>query len=249
MTRKFLFAALFFWVLPWQASAGQLEDLLARNADAVGGADNWARISNVRVHLDIEEPDITISANYVATREGNMRINIQMDGKTVFSEGLNQGQAWQWTPKGGTEQQDEAYAAALRHGIEFPGRFYTLQDLQQNGTEVTLEGDLFDDNRRQWRVRVTLEDGFSRDYFIDDETALVAREHDRRAFHPTADPDEVLIETRKTEPAWVADTLYFRVSRNINLETGEWLATTTVQSAERNVEIPENYFLPPPVAE
>lgn len=249
MTRKFLFIALFLCVLPWQASAGQLEDLLARNAEAVGGADNWARISNVRVHLDIEEPDFNVGAIYIATRQGDMRIDIRMNEKTVFSEGLYQGKAWQWTPEGGTEQQDEASAAALRHGILFPGRFFTLQDLQQNGIQVTLEGDLFDDNRRQWRVRVTLEDGFSRDYFIDDETALVSREHDRRAFHPAADPDEILIETRKEAPAWVANTLYFRVSRNINLETGEWLATTTVKSAERNVEIPENYFLPPPVAE
>ncbi len=247
MTKRFLFTVLFLCVMPWQVSAGQLEDLLARNAKAVGGSDNWALISNVRIQLDIEEPDFKVSAVYVATRQGSMRINIQLNGKTMFSEGLHQGQAWKWTPEGGARQQDEVSAAALRHGIQFPGRFFTLQELHQNGTRVTLEGDLFEDDRRQWRVRVTLEDGFSKDYFIDDETAMVAREHDRRAFHPAADPDEIPIETRKEEPAWVANTLYFRVSRNINLATGEWLATTTVQSAERNVEIPENYFLPPSV--
>ena len=248
MTKRFLFTVLFLCVMPWQASAGQLEDLLARNAEAVGGTDNWTLISNVRVQLLIEEPDFSVNAIYVATRQGNMRINIQMDGKTAFSEGLHQGKAWKWTPAGGAEEQDDVSASALRNGIRFPGRFFTLQELHESGTRVTLEGDLFEDDRRQWRVRVTLDDGFSKDYFIDDETAMVAREHDRRAFHPAANPDEIPIETRKEEPAWVANTLYFRVSRNINLATGEWLATTTVKSAERNVEIPENYFLPPPVS-
>jgi hypothetical protein len=245
LAKRILLTVLFLCLLPWPVFAGPLEDLLARNAEAVGGSENWALISNVRVQLDIEGPDFKVSATYVATRQGNMRINIQMDGKMAFSEGLNQGKAWKWTPAGGAEQQDEASASALRNGIQFPGRFFTLQDLHQNGTRVTLEGELFENDRRQWRVRVTLEDGFSRDYFIDDMTAVVVREHDRRAFHPAADPDEVLIETRKEEPAWIDGTLYFQTSRNINLETGEWLATTRVKTIEHNIDLSEAYFLPP----
>ena len=245
MAKQILFTVLFLCLVPQPAVAGPLEDLLARNAEAVGGSENWTLISNVRVQLLIEEPDFSVSATYVATRQGNMRINIQMDGKTAFSEGLHQGKAWKWTPTGGAEKQDEVSASALRNGIRFPGRFFTLQELHESGTIVTLEGDLFEDDRRQWRVRVTLDDGFSKDYFIDEETALVAREHDRRAFHPSAGPDQILIETRKEEPAWSDGTLYFQTSRNINLETGEWLATTRVNSIERNIEIPESYFLPP----
>ena len=52
----------------------------------------------------------------------------------------------------------------------------------------------------------------------------------------------MLIETRKEEPEWVNGVLLYRVSRNINLESGEWLATTRVQSFEHNIEIPDAYF-------
>jgi len=249
VAKNILFTVLCLCLIPQLAVAGPLEDLLARNTKAVGGSENWALISNVRVQLDIVESDFRVSATYVATRQGSMRIDIQMDGKTAFSEGLHQGKAWKWTPAGGTEGQDGPSASALRNGIRFPGRFFTLQELHENGTRVTLEGDLFEADRRQWRVRVTLDDGFSRDYFIDDETALVVREHDRRAFHPSADPGEILIETRKEEPAWSEGTLYYKASQNINLQSGEWLATTRVNSIEHNIEIPENHFLPPPVSE
>ncbi len=219
-----------------------LEGLLARNQEAIGSADNWARIENVRVRLTIEEPDFQVDATYAAARSGSMRIDIQQDGRTVFREGLDEGNAWQWTQADGVSIQNEQSAAALRHGIEFPGRFFTLMDLYRNGTEVTLEGQVLEGESTQWRIRVTLADDFSRDYFIDDKTALVTREHDRRAFHPAADPTAVLIETRKEEPEWVNGVLLFRVSRNINLETGEWLATTRVHSFEHNIELPEGYF-------
>lgn len=227
---------------PGGAFAGELEDLLARNDEAIGGSGNWAKIENVRVRLTIEEPGFKVDAVYVAKRSGSMRIDILQDGQTVFREGLDAGTAWQWTEPGGYELQDEQSAAALRHGIEFPGRFFTLLDLYRNETPVSLEGQVLEGENTQWRVRVTLADDFSRDYFIDDETALIVREHDRRAFHPAADPTAVLIETRKEEPEWVNGVLLYRVSRNINLESGEWLATTRVTSFEHNIDIPEGYF-------
>ncbi len=225
--------------------AAGLEELLNRNEQAIGGSENWAKIENVRVKLTIEEPGFQVDAVYVAKRSGSMRIDIRQDGRTVFSEGLDGGAAWQWTGEDGLTMQNEQSAAALRHGIEFPGRFFTLADLHRDGASVTLEGQVLEGDSTQWRVRVTLADGFSRDYFIDDETALITREHDRRAFHPAADPTAVLIETRKEEPEWVSGVLLYRVSRNIDLETGEWLATTRVQSVEHNIELPEGFFKAP----
>ena len=115
---------LFLCLLPAALVAGELEELLDRNAAAIGGSDNWAKINNVRVRLTIEEPDFTVEAVYVATRDGNMRIDILQEGQKVFSEGLDVGTAWQWTVAGGTSLQNEQSAAALRHGIEFPGRFF-----------------------------------------------------------------------------------------------------------------------------
>jgi hypothetical protein len=242
MPRAMRLLLLVLYLAPATLVADNLEELLARNDVAVGGGENWAKIENVRVQLTIEEPDFKVEATYVASRNGSMRIDITNEGQKVFSEGLEDGKAWQWTPAGGVKLQSAQSAGALRHGVEFPGRFATLLDLYRDGTSVTLEGQVQEDSSTQWRVRVTLADEFSRDYFIDDETALIVREHDRRAFHPAADPSAVNIETRREEPYWLNDVLLFRVSRNINLGTGTWLATTRVHSAEHNIDLPEGYF-------
>ena len=118
----------------------------------------------MRYLLTIKEPSFEVTGTYVATRDGSMRIDIEADGQRVFSEGVHDGQAWQWTAGEGIALQDNKSAAALRHGIELPGRFFLLQDLHQSGEKV-------------------------------------------------------------------------------NLDSGEWLATTRVRSIEHNIEIPEGYFL------
>ena len=238
------FIAIILFLIPVGTLAGDLEDLLARNAIAHGGPENWARIENVRYLLTINEPSFEVTGTYVATRDGSMRIDIEADGNRVFSEGLHDGQAWQWTTGEGITLQDDQSAAALRHGIELPGRFFTLQDLHQSGEKVTLEGAVYEQDQRQWQVRVILEDGFSHDYYIDDSSAQIIRERDYRAFHPGVDSTRVTVETRKQEPLWVDGILSYSVNKNVNVDSGEWLATTRVRSIEHNIVIPKDYFLP-----
>ena len=139
MIKSCIFLTLILCFVPANVAAGDLEDLLARNAIAHGGPENWARIENVRYLLTINEPSFEVTGTYVATRDGSMRIDIEADGQRVFSEGLHDGQAWQWTAGEGITSQDEKSAAALRHGIELPGRFFLLQDLHKSGEKVTLQ--------------------------------------------------------------------------------------------------------------
>jgi hypothetical protein len=242
MFKPFHFITLLLFLAPASANAEDLKGLLARNALAHGGPENWARIENVRYRLTISEPEFEVTGTYVATRQGEMRIDIDSDGERVFSEGLHDGQAWQWSPDGGVTPQDEKSAAALRHGIELPGRFFTLEDLAESGVKVNIEGEAQENGQRQWQVRVTLADGFSRDYYIDEESALIVRERDHRALHPAVSATEVTVETRKEEAAWLNGVLYYKVARIINADSGEWLATTRVRSLEHNIEIPEGYF-------
>ena len=105
-----------------------------------------------------------------------MRIDIENDGQRVYSEGLQDGQAWQWTPGDGVTVQDVQAAAALRHGIDLPGRFLTLLEAREQGAALTLLGKVSFQDRRQWKLRLTLPDGFSRDYFIDSKSARVVRD-------------------------------------------------------------------------
>jgi hypothetical protein len=237
LTRLILLAAL----LPRAVFAQDLETILQKNSAALGGEDNWARIENVRFELAISEPGLEVTGTYVATRDGSMRIDIEADGQRVFSEGLDLGRAWQWTPGDGVKPSGEAGAQALRHGIVSPGRFFTLGQARARGARISL-ADTADET--EWRLRVTLADGSAHDYFIDRKTFLPTRDADNRAFHPDLDATEVLVESRYSDPRWVDGVLRFARTDNVNLDTGEWLGTTIARSMEHNIEIPEGYFRP-----
>ena len=231
-------------MMTFNCIAQDLDSILELNAVAHGGADSFSRVENVRYLLTIKEPGFEVSGTYVATRQGSMRIDIEADGQRVFSEGLHQEQAWQWSPGSGFEDQGESAAAALSHGIEFPGRFFNMGQVRERGASITLEGVVTEGNQPQWQLRVVLPDGFSRDYFIDQETGRTMRERDYRAFHPAIDATRETVETQFEGELWVDGVLRFTRSKNINTETGEWLGTTSVRSVEHNIEIAEDYFQP-----
>ena len=254
---RFFFAALLFISMP--AQAADLDTILADNSEAHGVA-HYAEINTVRHRLLIKEPTFQVEGTYTAARDGRMRIDIYAGGERVFSEGLNGECGWAWRPgQGGPEEQPEAgpqiepcvgpdETAALRHGTQMPGHFFTLEDVRDRGAKVELIGeernDLEGDSGAEWQVRVTLPDGFQRDYFIDQESKLIVRARDRRAFHPGVDPTEITVESRYSEPRIIDGVLRYMRHENVNVDTGEWLGTTTVLMIEHNVEISEGIFEP-----
>jgi hypothetical protein len=231
-------------LLSLDCAAQDLDAILAKNTAAHGGQEAFARIENIRYRLKIREPGFEVSGTYVATRQGNMRIDIEAGGQPVFSEGLHQGHAWQWTPGTGFEEQDDAAAAALRHGIDFPGRFFSMEEVRERGADITLVGEVAEAERPEWQLRLVLPDGFSRDYFVDQASGITVRERDYRAFHPAVDATKETVETRFENELWVGGLLYFTTTENINAENGEWLGTTEIRSVEHNVELNDSYFEP-----
>lgn len=222
-----------------------LESLLTRNANAMGGVDTWQKIENVRYELVIREPGFEVTGRYWATRDGQMRIDIYADGDRVFTEALNHRRAWQWNKGAEVTTQGQAGEEALRHGIDMPGRFFTLQDVAGRGAEVVLEGCADIGDKSLWQVRVTLPDGFGKDHFLDPKSALVVVTRDVRAFHPDIDPTEVTVITGHERMEMTAfGVLASWRSEQSNGNTGEWLGTTEVQYIAHNRELPEGLFKP-----
>ncbi len=240
----FLAAALLLASSPG-ATASDLERILDLNDKAHGG-DALDQVQTVRVQLQITEPTFEVSGNYIASRDGLMRIDIYAGGGRVFAEGLTRECAWEWNPAQPAENSGtcvgEAESAALRHGIEMPGHFYTLKDVRDRGATIDLIGKVETDSESEWQLRVTLADGFSRDYFLSQETHRITRARDFRAFHPGIDPTGVRIETRYGSPALVGGALRFKHQVNVNLDTGEVLGTTTVLDYELNPGVTAEMF-------
>lgn len=236
-----VFSIVLLLVCAAPALASELDSILARNAKAHGDS-AYARIDAIKVQLHITEPTFEVTGTYVATRSGQMRIDIYVGEDRVFAEGLNADCAWEWNP-GQSEEElgacvGETETAALRHGIELPGNFFTMQEVRERGADVELIGD----TESEWQVRVTLADGFARDYFIDQESFRINRARDFRAFHPGIDPTRVNIETRYEDQKFVDGVL--RVSRqvNVNVDTDEVLGTTRILSVEHNPQVSDEMF-------
>lgn len=256
MHKAILAAAMALMATPCLAT--DLDTILAENHKAHGG-DAYDQIHAVRARLLIKEPTVEFEGVYTASREGLMRIDIYSEGQRVYAEGLMETPdgpedmcAWEWYP--GMTAEDsakcvgETEAAALRHGLEMPGHFYTLQDVRERGATVELIGEAHNEHAdkggAEWQIRVTLPDGFSRDYFIDQESHRLTRGRDKRAFHPGIDATEITVETRVSEPFMLDGVLRSRRQESYNVETGEWLNTTLVLLAEHNPEIVEGMFEP-----
>ena len=70
----------------------------------------------------------------------------------------------------------------------------------------------------------------------------MVRSRDFRAFHPTSDPTQTVIETRHQGEVWVDGVLRATRSENHDVTNDQWLGTTQIRSIEHNVEIPEGFF-------
>ena len=238
------------FLLAWTAAVAaddtlpELDTLLERNATAMGGRAAHAAVDSIRYELTITEPGFTVDAVYVATRDGLMRVDISADDERIFTEALGPDGGWQWTPQDGVTPTSEDGTAALRRGIEWPGRFWTLADLADRGGQVELVGRVERDEHAYWQVRATLPDGAVKDYFIGVDNDLVVFEQSRQPMHVDIDPTPVLIETRHDLYAPVDGVLRPRVSVQVNAETGEDMGRTVVRRVEHNVAPPESLFRP-----
>jgi len=171
-----------------------------------------------------------------------MRIDILAGEQRVFAEGLDGTRAWQWTPDGGMTESNAKGAAALRNGVEAPGRLWTLTQLSERGLQVERVDAAPPARDGEWQLRLARADGSVLEYFLDRETCLPTREMSRRAFHPDVDLTEVLVETAFSEPFTFNGVLRFRRSEQHNLDNGAWLGTTLLRSVEQNVELGAGFF-------
>ena len=222
-----------------------LPDVIAQNVAARGGA---AAIEAVRVYegdIEIVEPSFTVEGLYVATRDGNMRVDISAGGERVFTEALDRGRSWSWSPSDGVAEGTAQGAAALRHGIDLPIKLFGLHEMASRGHRLELQGRETVDGTDYQVLRLTLADGFETLYFVNPESGLIERDRQRRALHVDVDPEPVWIETRYEDYRPVAGVQFAHRQVERELETGKLLATVTLREVRINPPLAADRFAPP----
>jgi len=225
-----------------QRSPDSVDEVIARHTRAVGGASAIESVNSIEFQLHIVDPGFGVDATYRAMRPGRMRIDVVSGGRHVFTEAFNGVRGWQWKGEGEiTEEKSEA-AAALRHGVELPGKLFGLHELQRRGHQLALVGRELVGERNYYVVRVTLADGYSTRLYIDPSSWLIVRRRDFRPLHVDIDPTPTTIESVFSDFKKVSGVKFPFSGVDTDLQTGKVLETVRVKQIVINPKLESKIF-------
>jgi hypothetical protein len=212
-----------------------VDEVIERNTQAMGGRVAIEAVKSIEVDLHIVDPDFEVDGKYRAARPGRMRIDVIASGKHVYTEAFDGGHGWQWKGEGVAIQEESPKAtAALRHGVELPGKLIGLHELRQRGRRVDLAGRERDNGTDYYVLRITLNDGYTTRLYVDPKTWLITQRRDVRPLHPDIDPTPTTIESSFSDFRKVNGVLFAFASKDTDLATGKVLETTRVRSIKVN---------------
>ena len=218
-----------------------LDEIIARNTEAMGGREKIESVQTVEVRLHIEDPGFEVDGVYRAARPGRMRIDIMAAGKPVYMERFDGEKGWQWS---GKEEKEEGAVptAALRHGVELPGNLFGLHEMQKRGHRLEFGGRELIDGVEYYLLRVTFADGSETSLFVDPQSWRITRRRDVRALHPDVDPTPTTIESRKSDWRQVDGVWFAFAGEDVDLRTGQVIESMRVAEIKVNPPIPESNF-------
>ncbi len=220
-----------------------IDDIIARNTEAMGGRTAIEAVKTIAIDLHIVDPGFAVDGTYQATRPDRMRIDVKANGKLVFVEAFDGKRGWQWNGKETTTVEASPKAsAALRRGVEFPGKLYGLHELNARGHKIELVGRERIDGVDYYALKATMSDGFVTTFYVDPKSWLITRRRDVRPLHVDIDPTPTTIEQRSSDFRKVNGVLFAFGNEEVDLQTGKVLETTTVKEIRINPTIDSAIF-------
>jgi hypothetical protein len=189
--------------------------VIERHTKAMGGRAAIEAIQSIEFDLHITDPKFEVDGTYFAARPGKMRIDVKAGGEHVFTEAFDGQKGWQWEGKGSAQKgATEKATAALRHGVELPGKLFGLHELKARGHRIELAERENIDGIQYYVLRLTLNDGYSTTLYVDST--------------PTT------IEQRSSDFRTKSGVQFAFASSETDLRSGKVLETTVVRSVKIN---------------
>ena len=222
---------------PARAQAGlTLAQLLDSNAVATGGRarlDRLASVVTLRTTTSLTSlklPDFVLIEGYDSA------------GAVRYAEGYDGHQAWEQTREDSARRVVTGRAEiALRRVAQWPGNIVPLYRVGEFGDSLALEGVDSLEGELYYRLRLTLQDGFRRWYFVNATSYLIERARDARELHAndgnTREIETLFTDYRPVDGYWFPFTVIER-----DLRTGETLSARTVLDFFPGVELPDSLF-------
>jgi hypothetical protein len=220
-----------------------VDEVIERHTKAMGGRAAIEAIQSVEFDLHITDPKFEVDGTYLAARPGKMRIDLNADGEHVFTEAFDGQKGWQWEGKGSAQKAaTEKATAALRHGVELPGKLFGLHEVRRSGHRIELDAREKIDGINYYALRLTLKDGYSTTLYVDPKIWLITRRRDVRPLHVDVDPTPTTIEQRNSDFRTIAGVPFAFVSSETDLQSGKVLETTAVRSVKVNPPLVPSIF-------
>lgn len=219
-----------------------LDDVIERNTKAMGGRAAIEAVKSIRVDLHIVDPGFEVDGIYRAARPGRMRIDAMMGGKHVFTEAFDGQHGWEWAGKGNQTAASDGATAALRHGVELPGKLFGLHELKERGHRLKVVGREKVDGTNYHVLQLTMDDGYTTTLYVDPKNWLITRRRDFRPLHVDIDPTPTTIEQRSSDFREISGVQFAFASTEIDLKTGKVLESAKVNKIEVNPSINRSIF-------
>jgi len=219
-----------------------LDEIVERNTDAMGGRAAIEAVQSVEIDLHIKDPSFEVDGTYYAARPGKMRIDVSAGGKHVITEAFDGQSGWEREGKGEQKAASEKGTAALRHGVELPGKLFGLHELEARGHKMKSIGREQIDGISYYVLQLVLNDGYTVSFYIDPNSWLVTRRRDIRPLHVDVDPTPTMIEQVSSDFREVSGVKFPFATTETDLNTGKLLESTTTKSVKVSASLPTTFF-------
>jgi hypothetical protein len=219
-----------------------LDEIIERNTEAMGGRAAIEAVQSIQIDLHIKDPFFEVDGTYYAARPGKMRIDASAEGKHVFTEAFDGQSGWQWEGKGEQKPATEKATAALRHGVEVPGKLFGLHELKARGHGVKSIGREQIEEVNYYVLQLILNDGYAVSLYVDPDGWLVTRRRDVRPLHVDVDPTPTTIEQASSDFRDVNGVKFPFATAETDLNTGKLLESTITKSVKVNPTLPPTLF-------
>ena len=219
-----------------------LNDVINLYTQSAGGKTALESVRSVEMLLTIKEPKFTVDAIYRADRNIRMRIDILAEGKRVFTEAFDGKSGWEMGENGEAKEASPQAATALRNGIFYPGKVFGLHELSGLGHQLSYQGREEVDHVLYHVLKLTLDSGDQKLFYIHPENGRIERTRDFQALHVDIDPTKQLFESRLSDFRTVRGILFAFQSEQVDLNTNEVVQTTTLKEIRLNPDLKDALF-------
>ena len=217
------------------AQAQTVDDIVAKNLKAKGGAEKWKSIQTMKMSGKVTTQGIELPMTVMAKRPNLMRQEMTLQDKKIV-QSFDGTTVWVINPMMGSDTAQEMtgpQADMAKSQADFDG---DLVDYKTKGTTIDLIGQETIDGTKVYHLKVTRKNGTTRELFLDADTGIDVRtistmEQNGQQATITSD----LSNYQNVEGVMVP----FSVKQSLN---GTPIAQMTIDKVEFNVPIENSLF-------